>query len=319
MCAPLMYRPFAALGLVLLMSTAPKLLAVEIRGQVSDAADGRVTVTTDSPVLPRVGDKAEILIELKAIKSTALVTAGTVTAVDATAIVIKVDNPKASINKGQLAKITSENPIPREEAGPGNPPPPQPPPPDPAGPADGQRGVTTITFDHLKTAPGLPPDALAAQGITLILGPRCDARIEDAIPAMVMPEGRAKLLMVTQDQAESRYAMAFARPVRKVTITRPGVIDGATMPKWKLAALNKAGKVLASCGEEEFGADPEIRAFSVEADGIAKVTIAVDNHWNNTTYATFSCLPIAEMEVVSQDAKAPPEKDSLPFDDVPGN
>lgn len=307
--------------------------AAEIRGQVSKADGASVEVTTDSQLLPQVGDKVEIYIELKTIKSTALVTAGTVAALNGTTIVIQVDNPKASVLTGQLAKIASEHPTKRSEAaapasepqlgntastGPTG----------PVGPPQGS--VQKLTFDHLKAAAGLRPDTFAAQGIIIVLGSGGVVRIERAIPEMVLPAGRKQLLMVVQEPAASRYALAFTNPVHRVTITRPGVINGASMPKWKLTAMTNAGKILATTGEDKFGADPQARKFSVEANGIEQVDISVDNHWGAGTYATFSCLPIAEIEIVPQRPQKirpteppldrlgpPPVVDLPPFDDVP--
>src|SRR5262245_20916354 len=109
---------YASVGLFLgsLALAGKVVLAAEIRGQVSTVAPGVVEVTTDSELLPRVGDKAEVYIELKAIKSTALVSAGSVSALNGTTIIFKSDNPKASIQAGQLVRITSENPIKRSAA-----------------------------------------------------------------------------------------------------------------------------------------------------------------------------------------------------------
>jgi hypothetical protein len=291
--------------------------AAEIRGQVSKASAGLVEVTTDSQLLPRVGDKAEVYIELKVIKSTALVSAGSVSALNGTTIIFKSDNPKASIQPGQLVRITSENPIKRSEAAS-----PQAHPPgddgttgldpdDPNGPDSLGPWAQKITFDHLEVASGLSRDALLNRGVLLMLRPDCDARIEPATSGMVMPPGRKQLLMVAQNPTESHYAISFAEPVRKVAITRPGVINGSSMPKWKLTAMTNAGKALATTGEDTFGFDKNVRRFSVEANGIQKVDITVDNRWGTGTYATFSCLPIAEIEYVPQDAPRTPPAPAL--------
>jgi hypothetical protein len=324
----------------------------EIRGQVRTVTPGAVEVTTDSEFLPRVGDKAEVYIELKAIKSRALVSAGIVSALNGTTIIFKSDNPKASIQAGQLVRITSENPTKRSEAAA-----PQPhrpgddgttglQPDDPIGQDVAEPWAHKITFDQLKVAPGLRRDALVNQGVLLVLGPDCDARIESAGSNMVMPPGRKQLLMVVQKPTQSRYAISFNEPVRKVTVTRPGVINGSSMPKWKLTAMTNARKVLATTGEDKFGFDKKVGKFTVEADGIQQIDIAVDNRWGTGTYATFSCLPIAEIDFVPNDAPktppvpalgphspspvdsadrpgAPPEasapaSDAPPFNDVPG-
>jgi len=288
-------------------------LAVEIRGQVSKAAAGTVEVTTDSELLPRVGDKAEVFIELKAIKSTALVSAGSVSALNGTTIIFKSDNPKASIQASQLVRITSQNPIKRSEA---QAPQAHPPgddgtggsnPDDPNNQDASEPWAYKITFDDLNVASGLRPDALFKKHMDLRLGQGCDARIESATSGMVMPRGRTKLLMVVQKPTESRYAISFHETVRKVTITRPGVINGSSMPKWKLTAMSNAGKILATTGEDKFGFDKNVRKLSVAADGIQLIDIAVDNRWGTGTYATFSCLPIAEIELLPQDApRGPP-------------
>jgi hypothetical protein len=312
--------------------------AAEIRGTVSGYGNGIAQVTTDSEWLPQVGDKAEIMMELKSLKTTALVTTGKVSQLSGITIAIQVDNAKASVQSGQLVKITSEHPTPKATAAlpapptkPETHPPVEPPPLVGGGTETVSSDAAKITFDQLKAAPGLSREAFATQGFFLMLGDRCDARIEKATSAMVMPPGRKQLLMVVQDPAASRFGLSFANPVRKVTVTRPGVTNGASMPKWKLTAMTEAGQVLATTGEDEFGSDPKPKTFSVTANGIVQVSIDADNHWRNGTYATFSCLPITEIDIepnpLAENSNSPvppaaiePAKDNRlpPFNDVPG-
>lgn len=126
MQAPVFFacRSASALFLCLIL-TGRLALAAEIKGKVTRADGATFEVASDSDQLPRVGDKVEVFIELKAIKSTALVATGSVTAVEGDAIVVQSDNPKASVVVGQLARIRSAEPgkpgnapsMPRPQAG----------------------------------------------------------------------------------------------------------------------------------------------------------------------------------------------------------
>src|SRR5687767_9052468 len=74
----------------------------ELKGKVTAVNETSIEVSTDSEYLPNVSDKVEIFIELKVIKSTALVTTGTVTELKGNSILVRIDNPKASVIVGQL-------------------------------------------------------------------------------------------------------------------------------------------------------------------------------------------------------------------------
>lgn len=306
--------------------------AVEIKGEVSYAGGASVDVTTTSDLLPQVGDKGEIYIDLKKLNTTAVVSPAVVTAIRDTTIVLRVEDPKADVLPGHLARIFSEKPTKRGEIQPESPPakpapatPSQPTPPSTEPPLANFRKVT---FDALTPGGPIANDSLAAQGLSILPGPGGAARVERASDAMTLPEGRSQLLMVVQTPRTSQFSLAFKQPLRRVSVTRIGVIKGGSLPKWRLTALTANGNVLASTGEDDWGFDAQPRTFSVEGDGIDRIKIDVDNRWGNGTYATYSCLPIAEIELTPQQnaPQSPPvEKPTpgapsreAPVDDLPG-
>ena len=72
--------------------------------------------------------------------------------------------------------------------------------------------------------------------------------IMNAGPEMVLPAGRTHVFMITGDRTTS-VTFSFDRPVKKFSLTRVGVINGASVPTWKLEALDAQGGVLDSVGE----------------------------------------------------------------------
>ena len=62
-----------------------------------------------------------------------------------------------------------------------------------------------------------------------------------------------------------------------------------------MKAVDSAGATVDSTGEDNWGFDANPRQFSVKGAGIVQIEIDVDNHWNGTTFATYSSLPIAEI------------------------
>lgn len=97
--------------------------AAQITGKVTQVTGETIELASDSELLPRAGDKVEIFIELKLIKSTALVTTGSVTGLNGNSILVRSDNPKATVVVGQLARIDSSQPGKKGDTS--TPPPPQ--------------------------------------------------------------------------------------------------------------------------------------------------------------------------------------------------
>lgn len=324
-CMKLLHHGHSAIGGVLLATfvlAAQVASAVEVRGTVSRVAAGTAEVATDSSWLPQVGDKAEVFFELKALKTTALISAAKVTALKGSTIVLGIDDPEAKVKAGHLVKINSPNPTKRSEAPPASSAPPVNPPasitavPPPPG--------TLIVFDTLRLGPKLAADAFAPQGVTLEMGQDGDARIESAGAEMVLPPGRRQLLMVVQNPRTSEFSLVFKQPMRRVTITRIGVTRGASLPKWQLSARNAAGNMQASTGENDWSSDAKPRDFTVEADGIDRIDIFVDNRHGAGTFATYSCLPIAEIHLepaqpggAGVGQSSPPPAPAPPSDGIP--
>ena len=64
----------------------------------------------DGEMLPSIGDEAKIFFLLPGTPDEVLVTTGKVTAADGDLVTIKIDNVKGKVEKGQLARIVSDNP-----------------------------------------------------------------------------------------------------------------------------------------------------------------------------------------------------------------
>jgi WD40 repeat protein len=108
-------RGWAWLFLCCLIVEPRRAYAEQIQGKVTQVTGETIELASASELLPRVGDKVEIFIELKEIKSTALVTTGTVTELKGNAILVRIDNPEASVIVDQLAKIDSAQPVKKGE------------------------------------------------------------------------------------------------------------------------------------------------------------------------------------------------------------
>ena len=137
----------------------------------------------------------------------------------------------------------------------------------------------------------LPGDALAAHGIRWENGAGAAMTIQDvttprfddvpekarqAICAMPLGADRAMVSSRTNGNwlADAR-TFRFAEPLRSFAFTRLGVVNGASLARWRLEALDAEGKILATTGEMEFGKDALPRTYGVRADGIRSVRFLV--------------------------------------------
>jgi WD40 repeat protein len=94
----------------------------------------------------------------------------------------------------------------------------------------------------------------------------------------------------------STRTFRFAKPLRGFALTRVGVINGASLARWRLEAFDVQGNILATTGEMEYGKDPLPRTFGVRADGISSVRLFCDNNSaNKRAYASYTTVPIAEI------------------------
>jgi hypothetical protein len=85
--------------------------------------------------------------------------------------------------------------------------------------------------------------------------------------------------------------------MRSFTLTRIGVVQGASVPKWRLQALDASGRLLDSTGEDNFGVNVPLKSFSVQGEGITQVVLMTDNRLGNQAWATFSALPLAGFQL----------------------
>jgi len=120
--------------------------------------------------------------------------------------------------------------------------------------------------------------------------------IMEPAPLVVLPLGRPGFLSTSHAKPLNELTLDLDAPARGFELTRAGVVTGSSLPRWRLEALDAAGKLLATTGEIDFSMDPTPRAFGVRADGIVRVRILTDNRYPNsqTIYSTFNAVPIAE-------------------------
>src|SRR4051794_36114179 len=99
----------------MLIVAGNQLGAAEINGQVREANESRVRISTDSELVPSVGDPVEIYFEVPGLDDPVEVGTGKVTAVTADSIEAKIDQIKAKVTKNQLVRISSSHPRKRSE------------------------------------------------------------------------------------------------------------------------------------------------------------------------------------------------------------
>lgn len=174
----------------------------------------------------------------------------------------------------------------------------------PPAPSPPQR--ISFTFDRFNPGP-IPPGAFAAQGVQII--PLQGAPIvNNAGPEMVLPGGRSRVLMISAGPVTS-VTFSFDRPVGRFSLTRIGVINGASIPTWKLEALDRDGRVLDSVGEIH-GLYQQPRKIAVQGINITDVRLSTDNRAGTGTWATYSSLPVVEFEIESGISPPGPAKKS---------
>jgi tetratricopeptide (TPR) repeat protein len=154
--------------------------------------------------------------------------------------------------------------------------------------------IQRFIFDGLAPGP-ISGDCFLPQGLRLV-PIRGTLHVEPpTIPPMVMPAGRTKVLMVDGGFVP-QFAFDFDPPIKRFTITSVGVSGGASVPTWELTGFNRQGQVVASKGVlHHLPAAPE--TASLVAPGMVRIILSVDNRYGNTCWATYNCLPIAEIEL----------------------
>ena len=117
--------------------------------------------------------------------------------------------------------------------------------------------------------------------------------ITNATPNMVVGHGRAAV-MIMEGGPMTSIEFDLDRSARKIFLERIGTSQGASVPTWRLEALDKSGQVLDSFGEEH-GLPADARTVELRGQGIVTVRLSTDNRFGTGTWATWSCLPISEL------------------------
>ncbi|HWY52094.1 MAG TPA: toll/interleukin-1 receptor domain-containing protein [Chthoniobacterales bacterium] len=110
---------------------------------------------------------------------------------------------------------------------------------------------------------------------------------------MVIGHGRTAVLMIAGGPTTA-LELELARPARKIFVERVGTSHGASVPTWRIDALDRAGRVLDSFGEEH-GLPADARMVELRGEGIATVRLSTDNRFGAGTWATWNCLPVSEL------------------------
>ncbi|MDB6148040.1 MAG: hypothetical protein JWO45_1704, partial [Spartobacteria bacterium] len=117
--------------------------------------------------------------------------------------------------------------------------------------------------------------------------------IVGATANMVVGHGRTAVLLM-KGGPMTGLELDLARPAHKIFLERIGTSKGASVPTWRIEALDKSGQVLDSFGEEH-GLPVQARTVELRGQGIARLRLSTDNRFGNSTWATWSCLPISEL------------------------
>lgn len=313
--------------------------------EVQDEQHIRIQV---SP-LPHVGDRLEVLAEIPGLDITLPIAEGRIVSLDGDLADVELTKIESPVIVGLIVKInpskTGKTPLektapekttpqkkqpgksptgemPRDPSLPTTTRKPRttPPPTKPQSPTNGK---VAISFNDLPLEV-LESDAFSEYGISEILCEENQPLIFEGSEATVLPPGRKNLFSAgAKSDHTSLLSLRFAGPLKRFEIVRIGVLNGASLPKWKLTAFDSAGELVGTVGESDWGFDPRPKRFIVSSSrGIAEIHIAADNRWKDTTFATHSALPLAEMVLVPMFPAPPvePRKNTPPgLDDVPSN
>ncbi|MEY2497853.1 MAG: hypothetical protein QOD12_1409 [Verrucomicrobiota bacterium] len=164
----------------------------------------------------------------------------------------------------------------------------------------------SLTFDQFNAGP-------VSAGIFVALSARISALqgtllINNAGPEMVLPAGHNRVFMIGGGPVTS-ITFSFDRPLKKFGLTRIGVINNASIPTWKLEALDGSGRVLDSIGEVH-GLYQQSRQVFVQGTNIITVRLSTDNRYGSGTWATYNSLPVVEFQLERMTSLAGPEEKS---------
>src|ERR1700731_2678717 len=172
-------------------------------------------------------------------------------------------------------------------------------------PAPTRPQPVSLTFDQFNPGPVSGGIFAAVARIIALQG---TLLINNAGPEMVLPAGHNRVFMIGGGPGTS-ITFSFERPLKKFGLTRIGVINGASIPTWKLEALDGSGRVVDSVGEIH-GLYQQPRQVAVQGANIATVRLSTDNRAGSGTWATYNSLPVVEFDVERGISFAGPEEKS---------
>ncbi len=144
----------------------------------------------------------------------------------------------------------------------------------------------------------LAPTALSEMGVASITASKGEPGLYARGNEMVMPEGCDRVLLIGGCGLTSELNIKLEHPATSFSITRIGVLNGSSLPKWRMEGYNAAGQVVGTTGDPNFSFDNQSRSFTVSGTSpIVQVKLFYDNRMNETTaWATYSTLPICKFE-----------------------
>lgn len=153
-----------------------------------------------------------------------------------------------------------------------------------------------IHFDSL-TSDAITGNEFAAQGLRITsAGSRLFVTLAPQ-PPMSMPGGRKQVFMVDGGFV-TNVAFEFKEPVRSFTIVLPGLTNGSSYPTFQMTAFDASGQGVDSVGGEHWiPNNPTPTLFTMNSAPMSRVVISVDNRFGDTAWATYNCLPIAEIRL----------------------
>src|SRR2546423_6800053 len=93
-----------------------RLAAIEIRGKVIEVNEGTIKITTDSDLVPNIGDKVEIIFEVPGIEKAAHIADADVSQIGDDFILAKIEKAKGKVVRNLVATIRANNPRKRSQA-----------------------------------------------------------------------------------------------------------------------------------------------------------------------------------------------------------
>lgn len=164
-------------------------------------------------------------------------------------------------------------------------------------------GFEKVGFTDLKSGADINGDEFRAAGLQLTASKGRLFVLPAQLPAMVMHADQKQVLAVRGDDRGgdvrvTEFTLEFNPPVKSLTITLPGLRGGASFPTYSITAYNPAGAIVGMVGQEHWiPTVPEPARITLNKGMMTRAVISVDNRFGNTAWATYNCLPIAEIEL----------------------